>query len=1071
MAREWETSCRLTFYIDDGIITTIGRTDPVAFVHARATRMMVMFITKCLRKPVAEDKLTCTASTPALRQSLRRSLGQDGFLITADGELLGIDFAPGRGGGACTRQLGRFAKSDRRRRRLAWLRNLGGDARKVARGGLGSSNMYGASCTGLRPRHTRRLRRLHGSVVRVRCGGSSLTCRLAIGGKNYEEFDPQVLLPNPPLKMILDAVWDDPRIREKVAFAWRDVHEGGGAAAADAATHGDSIHDTPHGIWSRIKGPVSAANAPLLDVGASLPRPFLLWIMDHDVHILHPPPLQIMTILKAHVRRLLDRRCLRALCAAKGWVTDEVMNSYAEGIDWNLLRLILRGKVLRLPPIAYKALEVLCCNGIWWDARRWASGLEGHGSCRACLAATGSALHSIMGDCSAMASDLALRCAAGGTRGVPEQALQPGLRPLLELGLPPLVNKWAPALDTPTEGFSLGHLEGLLYGDGSGYLQRHRRLSSASWAVVRISTPPPGQVVAPVTASLRGIVPGWFRTVPRGELMAAENAIRHCGINTCCVGDCKFVIEGCRVGVPTQLCSSRSFNAGLWRRISSLLDDKAGCIHFIKTKAHRSESAARLSDDDSMLNWAGNFQADRHCKSLIRDAALHDERLEHQRHMTEVAAHAIDHLAFITSWVSKRFPEVFLHVARRGTTQIADLGASANIGGHITASRKGGGRVCVRCGLSCWTNGGLKVLARRACRGAMNQQSHESHRLAMSAGVSWCTRCGAYAVRIPRALRVRCPGAPQSEAQANVRRRLAAGLPPTTSALHVAIARQFDQAEEHRRAAEAAQECRKPSPEPATVAGASERDDVFFCSPCGPIVLFPVRHHQLHVQLPHHLHLPPPPGLALHGLPWVPGLHARHGDGELPAHADVDGGALGAHVDVVPLPPPTIPRDANQIRLEYQSRLERAFRGSRYRALDSRIGGGSEPSLTVALPTPSSGCGSIFVAADASAHSVSPVPPAPPRRRPRGKQHHYESDFPASFKPSFQFPAPHTFCQPPDEATWTSRLNISSIAPFSVCHLCNVKTRARCKGCSRALCLKCARSRNWCDDVATSDVT
>ncbi len=133
---------------------------------------------------------------------------------------------------------------------------------------------YGASCTGIRPNKMRRLRRLHGSVVKVRCGGASLTCRLAIGGKAHEEFDPQVLTPNPPLKMILEAVWDDVRSREKVVFAWR------------AATEHDSFVST-RDPWTSIAGPVSAAYAHLCDLEASWPRPFTLNLLDHDINILH----------------------------------------------------------------------------------------------------------------------------------------------------------------------------------------------------------------------------------------------------------------------------------------------------------------------------------------------------------------------------------------------------------------------------------------------------------------------------------------------------------------------------------------------------------------------------------------------------------------------------------------------------------------------------------------------------------------------------------------------------------------------------------------------------------------
>ena len=55
-------------------------------------------------------------------------------------------------------------------------------------------------------------------------------------------------------------------------------------------------------------------------------------------------------------------------------------------------------------------------------------------------------------------------------------------------------------------------------------------------------------------------------------------------------------------------------------------------------------------------------------------------------------------------------------------------------------------------------------------------------------GTLWCKKCGCYATRWPRRLRLPCSSKPVSEAQSNVRRRLAENKPPTIAAYLLAEA-------------------------------------------------------------------------------------------------------------------------------------------------------------------------------------------------------------------------------------------------------------------------------------------
>ncbi len=73
MAKQWDVQVRLTMYIDGGFAITTGSVDAVAFVHIWLSRMVIAFMEAVLKKPVAKEKLQCTASSAPLRASLSTS--------------------------------------------------------------------------------------------------------------------------------------------------------------------------------------------------------------------------------------------------------------------------------------------------------------------------------------------------------------------------------------------------------------------------------------------------------------------------------------------------------------------------------------------------------------------------------------------------------------------------------------------------------------------------------------------------------------------------------------------------------------------------------------------------------------------------------------------------------------------------------------------------------------------------------------------------------------------------------------------------------------------------------------
>ncbi len=173
----------MVLYVDDGIVSTYGGIDAVAWLHGYITKLVLDRVARVLRKGVAIHKLTCIASSAALVERLNVSLADSGTTARTEGEVLGVDFADG--GKLRTRrtQVKRRRKAKARMCRLKWWRAKGGaHTSSVARGGLVAGAAYGDSVTGISNAALRDYRRIHGAAKMVKCSGASLTAKLAIGG-------------------------------------------------------------------------------------------------------------------------------------------------------------------------------------------------------------------------------------------------------------------------------------------------------------------------------------------------------------------------------------------------------------------------------------------------------------------------------------------------------------------------------------------------------------------------------------------------------------------------------------------------------------------------------------------------------------------------------------------------------------------------------------------------------------------------------------------------------------------------------------------------------------------------
>ncbi len=770
--RGWTASCHLTFYVDDGVITTVGDMDAVAFLHGWITRMVLNWVREVLRKSIATHKTTCVVSHAALRDRLAGEMKALGVTAKLGGEMLGIDYSAGGALRSRPTQVARRRKAVARRCKIAWLRRLGGPAHKVARQGALAEHTFGCEVIGLPPAALRDARAINGAAVSVQCGGASLTAKLALGGLGFSEHDPAVLHANPPMKLLLAQLWDVPRRRSHFVRAWYRARE-------VIPLPDDQV------AWDRVNGPVSAAFAHLLRIGASWPKAFVIRALDSDINLLRVPPRTVMRIIAAHARRHLDHLLLRRLAQAHGWDVGAVLRTYSHGIHWDLVRDVLRGKRTHLTACEKRLLHVVSVGGFWPEERRWHCGLAASPVCDACGLEDGSSRHRLH-DCGAFAAERALRRAAGTLHRLPRDALDPGLAPLLHMGLPPLPIGWREEECTIIEGDLPLVTDGVLYGDGSGQCQDQPLCRSATWSLIRLDAVSPFR--SHPAAFIRGSLGGWDQTVPRAELMALIAFLRHSAAGALFVGDCRYVIEGARNGVSPSLMSSHGAHPDLWIIINSIIRDHGAPPRLRKVKAHRSQAAAAVGGEEELLDWHGNSLADASAKSLSRRRLLTDSRGDILKESEEMSLSVIACVAQGASMAVSRWPEAAPRTGRRRprqtptkeTLECDDGGASDEL--HVVRRNSAGHFECAICRKVAYSVAGAKRLGKGVCGGALQGTIHQTHKLCFSHGLTWCKACGAFSSRWPRQLVHACTRRPRSQAQRNVLRRLLAGLTPTTAA-------------------------------------------------------------------------------------------------------------------------------------------------------------------------------------------------------------------------------------------------------------------------------------------------
>ena len=335
------------------------------------------------------------------------------------------------------------------------------------------------------------------------------------------------------------------------------------------------------------------------------------------------------------------------------------------------------------------------------------------------------------------------------------------LRPLLCCGWPPVEVPWKPIEIGFAEGELDGQHQGEAFGDGSGKHQDVKELRTAAWGLCRLRKHE-GTGGGQKDLTSRGVVEGWFPTVPRAELTALIWHLRTALIPSQYIGDCAYVIKGAS-GAPAEwLQQSRSFNADLWKEVAHLIRDHGGHTEMFKTKAHQARSAAENDDTQPFRWWLGNELADRTAKQLYRDRAAGGYDIDQLAENRAQYASVLCRVAHAVAWTFKIWPGGFKSVVRR--RKFANAFEGGKCGDHVLTKRSVGCWGCKHCTLRCNGRRGLVALRRKPCFGDAVARAHPSHKLRCHNGILWCCRCGAHTTRIPQELLRSCAKGPRSPA-------------------------------------------------------------------------------------------------------------------------------------------------------------------------------------------------------------------------------------------------------------------------------------------------------------------
>ncbi len=318
------------------------------------------------------------------------------------------------------------------------------------------------------------------------------------------------------------------------------------------------------------------------------------------------------------------------------------------------------------------------------------------------------------------------------------------------------------------------------YADGSAFEGRDRGMRRLGWSFVAVGSD--GQVLAAAS----GVPPPWVDSVAAAEAWALVQAASTALPGSTFKTDCQAVLKAVRSGRAKATAHDRPL-ARVMGILLAQFDGPDEVANLVWLPGHSSKAdvgRAELSDGSrlTVTDLVSNARADRLAK-----AAAAAWRLPPQQRAA-VAAHRVlvhrlaMHIGRVT-WAANhagdppmRDSDPIPRKARtsRGPRCVAERAPA--LGGHVVATREGGGWSCVVCkrysvnkskfsAARCSGDAFSRWAQKEAALTDGEQRVSSSHVLRLTGQVAWCATCGDYATERAVGLAAPCRGRPPRGSQ------------------------------------------------------------------------------------------------------------------------------------------------------------------------------------------------------------------------------------------------------------------------------------------------------------------
>ena len=772
---------------------------------------------------IPQEKL-CLASSAALGMRIQAKLARWAVQYVGVAKMLGVGVTAGtRRNMRVTAQ--RIKKLAGRSDNYAKLKRLGMDTGRILRTGGVSTMTYGLQVHGVSDYMLLQMRRVAAGLCGSMARGShhNLELIIADNGRN-RKADPAFDAHQLPIGAWAEACWQ--------GWMHYTTLEGMVQGARRALLRARRP-------WAVVKGPAAAMMATAQRLGWHI-RDALHAVTDAGVELCFDKdsPTMVVRHVEESVVRWRWRSAAtnvtglgRAGCGGAEWAPVESLMGSGKwsalgcdgrtdahgwyGPDW-------RGRPT-LTVAERGALRSAVAGRQWPQQRLHQAGLAGDPLCKLCQAcgkeATGTLAHRLI-DCPIVANAASANCPTAlrqawqaqhgcGTPqeedgGVPEGSSwwQRAIFPMV--GWPRLKRQatfeWVVAPAEPLQGVTF-------YVDGSMLDGSDPRVAAVGWAVVAVKD-------SVVVAIARGRAPHHITNIQSAEIWALAIATELASAARSYT-DCEAVAAVAKRGYRYAT-SSKQLYARAWKEVFDHTERRVPDVVWMPAHKGKEAVGKLLIGDGSLLTEEQRFcneLADKHAKiAAATDRVPRDIRRNIDRVQGQAAAvadwiaratHAANHsgggpqrdsTGEKPTGSGRRGGVAGGRAEGRGAVQSRPI----QQGGHSLAYDKG----LWRCSVCRRSSENWHRIAPGVCRGAAEwhwaqraeQMAHRhqvdgaGHRRAAYGGLTWCLRCGSYAVAWAKGLAMPCKGAPGNPSQQRVKARLMAGRHPRTNrCLHMPL--------------------------------------------------------------------------------------------------------------------------------------------------------------------------------------------------------------------------------------------------------------------------------------------